>query len=546
MGFLIGEIIAFLAGAALIGLVIGWALFGGKKKAGPPVVVQGVAPELLQRAEGRAKELEADREGLSRRLTDRDGEIAQLRHQIAQNEQHRVESAGRLEQYKSQVDALQGDLRSAVASVAASGADAGLVRALETRIAAKDVELGELRQRIAALAAAGGSASESATVAELRAQVAELRAILETGGSMGGGEESEQVARLLDQVAKLSEENLGLKAAYEAAERSLEEQDGAMDQLSQVLLKAQQETATLKQEVAALRAHSGRHATEISLTYPRPLSPLTNSTVGPLPTMPVMSNSTVGPLPGSVVSVAVGEGPARPATSFDYPGESLPVLPTVAPPRAVEATVEDEARPATATLFDRSAAVAPVIPVPPAAVAPVVPAPAAVAAPVLPAPPAAVAPVAPAPAVVAAPVIPVPPAAVAPVLPAPPAAVAPVIPAPPVTAAPPLPPPLPAMDESEPVEDEDTELEALPPVPPPASAPPAPSAAAGPDDLKRIKGIGPATEKRLVGLGLTTFAQIAALDDAGVKGLAEELKISPEKIRKEGWVESARALASQA
>jgi len=479
MGFLIGEMIAFLAGAALIGLFIGWALFGGKKAPAPAATTSGVPPEALKRAEGRVKELEGERSTLNNSLVDRDDEIARLRHQMAQNEQHRVESAGRLEQLKAQVETLQAELRTAPrGDQGGPHVDPALVARvleLEALVSARDAELKQLRQQPVAPAA-----TVDATADELRAQVAELRAILETGGPVGGGDESEQVSRLLDQVAKLSEENLGLKAAYEAAERSLEEQDGAMDQLSLVLLKSQQETATLKQDVAGLKAQLGRQTSDLGITFPPPLPPLTSPAV-----------------PGGAAVVA-----ERDAASGAVEDAPVPRLPEVAPPRPFSVAELPVPTPPTRNT-------ARVTPTPSAA----------------------------------------PPAATA-------APVAEVVEEVPLEAAPPMAPPgvPPAAEDA--VDDEDTEMDldadsgllasiALDGgasglvVPPPAS----PDAR---DDLKRIKGIGPATEKRLVKLGFVTWSQLASLDEGGVDALAQELKLSADKIRREGWLASARELAAGA
>lgn len=441
MGFLIGEIIAFLAGAALIGLFIGWALFGGKKAAAPAVAGVGVSGEALKKLEGRAKDLEAERDGVSRSLVERDDEIARLRHQIAQNEQHRIESANRVEQFKTQVDVLQERLRTRDADLAVAGAGGltpgtGLALAeLTQQLRERDAELQKLQLRYDGLAGAAGP--DAPTVAELKAQIAELRATLETGGQIG--DEGEQVVRLMEQNAKLSEENLGLKAAYEAAERSLEEQDGAMDQLSQVLLKSQQEAAGLKQDFAALKAQSGR-STELGIIFPPPLPRTT----------------TVAPL--AVAEAAEEDEATRAISAFDLPDDDvpppLPPLPPLAPP------------------------IAP----PPAA---------------KPAPP-----VAPAAAVGA------------------------------------------ALEEATmalAAFDEDTEVDTASA---PAPAAPQWAAAASPrdDDLKRIKGIGPAIEKRIKEAGIASWAQLAALDAAALEALAEDIKVSPEKIKKDAWVEQARDL----
>ncbi|WP_417719196.1 50S ribosomal protein L21 [Salipiger sp.] len=65
-----------------------------------------------------------------------------------------------------------------------------------------------------------------------------------------------------------------------------------------------------------------------------------------------------------------------------------------------------------------------------------------------------------------------------------------------------------------------------------ASAPKAAPAAAG-DDLTQITGVGPAAAKKLNEAGITTFAQLAAVDPETF----EAVKVKPE------WVEQAQTLA---
>jgi len=68
--------------------------------------------------------------------------------------------------------------------------------------------------------------------------------------------------------------------------------------------------------------------------------------------------------------------------------------------------------------------------------------------------------------------------------------------------------------------------------------------AAPPDDLERIRGIGPVLRQRLNNLGVTTFAQIAAFTEDDVKRLDDALDFRGRVIR-ENWVEQARALREQ-
>jgi predicted flap endonuclease-1-like 5' DNA nuclease len=65
-----------------------------------------------------------------------------------------------------------------------------------------------------------------------------------------------------------------------------------------------------------------------------------------------------------------------------------------------------------------------------------------------------------------------------------------------------------------------------------------------PDDLKRISGIGPAFERALHAQGITRFAEIARWSNEDVQRVAEALGIPPQRIERDGWVESARELAT--
>lgn len=64
------------------------------------------------------------------------------------------------------------------------------------------------------------------------------------------------------------------------------------------------------------------------------------------------------------------------------------------------------------------------------------------------------------------------------------------------------------------------------------------------DDLTRIKGLGPKLATTLQGLGVTTFAQIAAWDDAEIDRVDAQLGRFQGRIRRDAWVEQARLLAA--
>ena len=69
-------------------------------------------------------------------------------------------------------------------------------------------------------------------------------------------------------------------------------------------------------------------------------------------------------------------------------------------------------------------------------------------------------------------------------------------------------------------------------------------APAGADDLKKLSGVGPALEKKLLAGGVTTFAQIAAWTDADVAEMDEKLSFKG-RIEREGWIAQAKTLAAE-
>ncbi|MFM5947805.1 MAG: hypothetical protein ACKOPM_01045 [Novosphingobium sp.] len=63
------------------------------------------------------------------------------------------------------------------------------------------------------------------------------------------------------------------------------------------------------------------------------------------------------------------------------------------------------------------------------------------------------------------------------------------------------------------------------------------------DDLSRIKGLGPKLQALLPTLGLSTYAQIAALTEADLAELDGKLGAFAGRPAKDNWVEQARFLA---
>ncbi len=65
------------------------------------------------------------------------------------------------------------------------------------------------------------------------------------------------------------------------------------------------------------------------------------------------------------------------------------------------------------------------------------------------------------------------------------------------------------------------------------------------DDLKRIKGVGPAIEKTLLSLGFTRIAQIAEMSDGDIDRVADELPGFKNRIHREDWIGQARQLLEE-
>jgi predicted flap endonuclease-1-like 5' DNA nuclease len=98
--------------------------------------------------------------------------------------------------------------------------------------------------------------------------------------------------------------------------------------------------------------------------------------------------------------------------------------------------------------------------------------------------------------------------------------------------------PVPPPNVSMPVDVAATAVDVPPPPPirPPPEGPP--------DDLSRMKGVGPKLVALLHGLGVTHFSQIAAWTDADVAAIDQHLGAFKGRITRDRWVEQARRLAA--
>jgi predicted flap endonuclease-1-like 5' DNA nuclease len=60
--------------------------------------------------------------------------------------------------------------------------------------------------------------------------------------------------------------------------------------------------------------------------------------------------------------------------------------------------------------------------------------------------------------------------------------------------------------------------------------------------LRKVRGIGRRYAKQLEALGVVNVKQIAAWTNADINRVAAQLRIQPSRIKREGWIEQARAL----
>jgi predicted flap endonuclease-1-like 5' DNA nuclease len=63
--------------------------------------------------------------------------------------------------------------------------------------------------------------------------------------------------------------------------------------------------------------------------------------------------------------------------------------------------------------------------------------------------------------------------------------------------------------------------------------------------LRRIRGIGPAYQRVLEQLGVTSVEQVAAWSEHDITSFAEKLKIRPDRIIKDDWVGQAKRLGPE-
>lgn len=82
------------------------------------------------------------------------------------------------------------------------------------------------------------------------------------------------------------------------------------------------------------------------------------------------------------------------------------------------------------------------------------------------------------------------------------------------------------------------------PEPAPATPEPAPAAPVG-DDLTRMKGVGPRLGEKLNSVGITSFAELAALTPEEASALDAKLGDFQGRIHRDRWIEQASFLAKE-
>lgn len=78
----------------------------------------------------------------------------------------------------------------------------------------------------------------------------------------------------------------------------------------------------------------------------------------------------------------------------------------------------------------------------------------------------------------------------------------------------------------------------------PEPLPFAPQPLGPPDELTRLKGLGPRAQTRLNELGITRFDQLAAMSEADAERIDAEMGTFRGRIARDRWVEQARFLAA--
>jgi predicted flap endonuclease-1-like 5' DNA nuclease/predicted nucleic acid-binding Zn-ribbon protein len=554
MGYLATEIIGLLLGAAVLGVIVGWAIFGlGKKKVITRTVdnpaLEGelkAERDLRKKAETRIVELETKETSFGERMNEREAkvseltrqleEITRLRGQTASEAQQRVAqlegelqkkqeelkklgerrpadfderilerdrliaryktdlenalaSTGKDAQRASQLERENAELRAALAApVSGSGPGAKELAERDQTIARLGEELASLRR-----ATPKDSGEKDAAIAHLNAELASLRKALEQAQTAKDSGDKEQT------ISRLNTELVSLRRAYEQSEQALEEQDAAIDKLTRDLQGVQHRLAIAE----------GRETA--SMTRPRVPRPVTN------PRFAAMGDAEADATVSlSFDALVTPPEPRRPGNT----GASPRPTPTGSSARPVASTTEASPRPPVMTENQPRPAS------PPTGTSR------------RPTGTTGVFPRAGATGTSARPTTGDPTASESTLAISLESLVA-QIDAKPATAGP--------ITRSTPRVTEGTGTTALADMVAAIDAarpslPPAPEGAS--DDLMQIDGVSSTSATRLNALGLRTYKQIGSLNEVQLALVAEILKVSVDKIRREQWLEQARALST--
>jgi predicted flap endonuclease-1-like 5' DNA nuclease len=506
MGYLVTEIIGLLLGAAVLGLVIGWALFGlGKKNAttvSNPALEGELKAErdLRKKAETRLLELESREMNFSDHQKERENKIAELTRQLEEYSKQRAQTASEVDLRQQRISMLETELAHKQEEVKRLAADRQRPADLDERLVERDRLIARYKADLEnALATAG---KDTGRLTQLERENAELRAALAAPmPTSPAPSPQKELAEKEAQIARLNTELSNLKSAFDASEQALEEQDAAIDKLTRDLQGVQHRLAIAE----------GRETA--SMTRPRVPRPVTNprfqaigdsqestvaltldTLVGQVDQAPQglparrPGNTGVSPRPTPtgtnprpITTEATRPVVTEPARTSPPTGTSRrPTGTTGIFPRAGGATTGTSARPVTNDPSGNESTLALSLET-----------------------------------LVAQ------------------------IDSKPVTPGP--------ITRSTPRVAESTGMTALADMVAAIDAarpslPQAPEGAS--DDLMRIDGISSTSATRLNALGLRTWRQIASLNDAQLALVAEILKVSVDKIKREQWLEQARTLAS--
>jgi len=101
-------------------------------------------------------------------------------------------------------------------------------------------------------------------------------------------------------------------------------------------------------------------------------------------------------------------------------------------------------------------------------------------------------------------------------------------------------------EEEEEIDDEEAAVDALPDSESESESDSVPEPNAQRDNLKKIKGVGPAIEKTLNEIGIFNFQQIADMSEYDIDRVAKRLKGFHSRIYREDWIGQAREILDQA